>query len=994
MELAKIGLTPQGAFNASNAPYEYLDTVTDNGKVYLSKKDNNNDPLTNTLSWEIWVESGEDGVDGTNAQSFIYKDDIDNYAGLPSAGNSVNDAYYNLSDKKLYVFNGTSFPADGNGIILKGEDGANGTAEIPDWVAGNYAEKSLVIKDNSIWRVADGQTAGVGDVPGVSDKWKSLGCDDEDVRKALKWFLEQQSGGTEVLDKTFEISNVASYGNLYGIANNAGKILIKDNTIIPITEAGTYPNVWKNIPTKANGIKKIIAKITPYGNNPANPTNANIVGIKGDGSVIPLVLNPGAPPGVLTTYDLDITEYESISIGMAVIDSNPNTNTQTIEFYKVEGGQSLENSVKDYIDENAGGIISPQFDPTATTEPQGGKQIADWILSNEKPAGASSDFEVVDEWTFNCKSVTGFQSNQYNTKSIQFIDATGVSKLLLTMPTKLTSAEPGDVVYGKKLDGTFQTIYNLPNQNLNDFEVLIPQNTYLHIYVNSYWFTGQNASGHLVKVFRGSGTQEKIYGDAKTVEALAKASKFFIEAGAGEEHTIVAGLSGQYSEGYDIYGSGSYRNILAYPATGVTKIKFTALTAAVSGEQRPRTIYGKKADGSFESIMDFKEQDLVNFEVPIKPNYFTHLYVNYRVGSQPTEIDMIKEVDTTNSIKKFIENNGGGSGISLGNTFISAESAGLSTTKTASENTALLNQLLEDNKSLGGALYFNRGTFTLNDTIQVPNTIQLIGTGRSGTAFTALNGLQNKPMFNVFKVAGGDTNAGINGFTLNGNNIAGRGIQINSPSAFFEYHDFNLWDFTDYAIFSDGGLIFALRNIRIGGGNGGVNITGSPTHFANHIKFQDVQFASIKKLGVNIQTGANIEFDHCDWEQNGTTGDATTGNVRAAALSVLGEGVDLTFNNCWSEIVNGGFWLNLSGASGVTTFRDSMVWQVGGGTAPVGIINNGSKVLLTGSTKLQGFTTDIRTTNNGQTRVDGFATVGTHEETTGGTFKTNNASYI
>lgn len=857
------------------------------------------------------------------------------------------------------------------------------------WSALPFSKDEQVVKDSVIYIALENVLA--TDVPGVSAKWKSLGSDDEDVRKALKWFLEQQSI-IDILDKTFEISNTASYGNLYGVANISGQLLQKTNTTIPITEAGVSFNVWKNIPTKTNGIKKIIAKITTYGNPPANPTNANIVGIKADGSVIPLVLNPGAPSGVLTTYELDITEYESISIGMAVLDSNPISSTQSIEFYKT-GTTTLEDSVKIYIDENSGSI-SAVFNPTTTTEAQGGKQITDWILANEKPAGAGSDFEVVDEWTVNSKSVTGFQSNQYNAKSIQFIDAKGVSKLLLTMPTKLSAAEPGDVVYGKKLDGTFQTIYNVPNQNLNDFEVLIPQNTYLHIYVNSYWLNGQNTSGHLVKVFRGAGAQEKIYGDAKTVDALAKASKFFIEAGAGEEHNIVTGLSGQYSDGDAIYGSGSYRNILAYPATGVTKIKFTALTAHVSGEAKPITIYGKKLDGTFESIMDYKQQDLVNFEVPIKPNYFTHLYVNYRVGSQPTEIDMIKEVDSTNSIKKFIENNGGGSGISLGNTFISAESAGLSTTKTASENTALLNQLLEDNKSLGGALYFNRGTFTLNDTIQVPNTIQLIGTGRAGTAFTALNGLQNKPMFNVYKVAGGDTNAGMNGFTLNGNDIAGRGIQINSPSAFFEYHDFNLWRFNDYAIFSDGGLIFALRNIRIGGGNGGVSITGSPTHFANHIKFQDVQFASIKKLGVNIQTGANIEFDHCDWEQNGTTGDATTGNVRSSALSVLGEGVDLTFNNCWSEIVNGGFWLNLSGASGVTTFRDSMVWQVGGGTSPVGIINNGSKVLLTGSTKLQGFTTDIRTTNNGQTRVDGFANVGTHAETTGGTFKTNNASYI
>ena len=63
-------------------------------------------------------------------------------------------------------------------IDFRGQDGANGTAEIPDWVAGDYPEKSLVIKDNSIWRVADGEIANVGDVPGVSDKWISLGGGD------------------------------------------------------------------------------------------------------------------------------------------------------------------------------------------------------------------------------------------------------------------------------------------------------------------------------------------------------------------------------------------------------------------------------------------------------------------------------------------------------------------------------------------------------------------------------------------------------------------------------------------------------------------------------------------------------------------------------------------------------------------------------------------------------------------------------------------------
>ena len=153
-------------------------------------------------------------------------------------------------------------------------------------------------------------------------------------------------------------------------------------------------------------------------------------------------------------------------------------------------------------------------------------------------------------------------------------------------------------------------------------------------------------------------------------------------------------------------------------------------------------------------------------------------------------------------------------------------------------------------------------------------------------------------------------------------------------------------------------------------------------------------------LQVNMGTQQRIEGDSylLNYSWNSAMYDElgmSTGNILASGLSAIGEGVDLTFNNCWSEVTYGGYWLNMQGTLGVTVFRDTMVWQPQStGSAPVGIINNGNKILLTGSTTLKGFPTDIRTTNNGQTRVDGFATVGTHEETTGGTFKTNNASYI
>ena len=243
----------------------------------------------------------------------------------------------------LFFFNGTTWTKSESKF-------PQAPANLRLWSALPFSKDEQVVKDSVIYIALQNVLA--TDVPGVSDKWKSLGSDDEDVRIALKYFLEQQSGGTDVLDKTFEISNVASYGNLYGIANTGGKLLSKTGALVSYSAAGVDYNVWQNIPTKANGIKKIIAKLTPYGNDPANLQNANIIGTKTNGDVIPLVMHiDSPPPSTLQTYELDITEYESISVGFGVVDANPNTLTQTIEFYKVEGGQSLENSVKNYIDE-------------------------------------------------------------------------------------------------------------------------------------------------------------------------------------------------------------------------------------------------------------------------------------------------------------------------------------------------------------------------------------------------------------------------------------------------------------------------------------------------------------------------------------------------------------------------------------------------------------------------------------------------------------------
>jgi len=62
-------------------------------------------------------DTGPTGASGSNAQSFNYKGNVTDYSGLPATA-IQNDAYYNQSDQKWYIYNGNSFPLNGEGIDL------------------------------------------------------------------------------------------------------------------------------------------------------------------------------------------------------------------------------------------------------------------------------------------------------------------------------------------------------------------------------------------------------------------------------------------------------------------------------------------------------------------------------------------------------------------------------------------------------------------------------------------------------------------------------------------------------------------------------------------------------------------------------------------------------------------------------------------------------------------------------------------------------------
>ncbi|MDM1557046.1 hypothetical protein HX126_21050 [Chryseobacterium indologenes] len=171
-------------------------------------------------------------------------------------------------------------------------------------------------------------------------------------KRVLKSFIDPKY----TLDLTFNINDPSHY-TIYGVAYWFGRQLKSDNSAVAKTGAGQYYNIWRNIST-TQGTKKIgklVLKVTPYTNTSTDVLkNTTLLGIK-NGVVTPLVVGTSETvPNALQTFEIDVEQYDFISIGLYVFDANPVTASQTLEFYTVDRTIE-EDGVKKFIEEKIGG---------------------------------------------------------------------------------------------------------------------------------------------------------------------------------------------------------------------------------------------------------------------------------------------------------------------------------------------------------------------------------------------------------------------------------------------------------------------------------------------------------------------------------------------------------------------------------------------------------------------------------------------------------------
>lgn len=108
---------------------------------------------------------GIQGVQGEAGVSLDINGTVATYGDLPGSP-EAGDAYVVAADGKLYFFDGTSFPADTEGVIFRGPQGVDGTQGIQgipgaDGAAGSNGSNGADGARGSKWFTGAGVPSGV-----------------------------------------------------------------------------------------------------------------------------------------------------------------------------------------------------------------------------------------------------------------------------------------------------------------------------------------------------------------------------------------------------------------------------------------------------------------------------------------------------------------------------------------------------------------------------------------------------------------------------------------------------------------------------------------------------------------------------------------------------------------------------------------------------------------------------------------------------------------
>ena len=308
---------------------------------------------------------------------------------------------------------------------------------------------------------------------------------------------------------------------------------------------------------------------------------------------------------------------------------------------------------------------------------------------------------------------------------------------------------------------------------------------------------------------------------------------------------------------------------------------------------------------------------------------------------------------------------------------------------TAAQNTEGLNQAILAAYSRRVPIYLPSGVIKVNEITYMPGVI-MIGAGMENTTLECAAGTNVIGLLDPGNNQAFWEGNGIYNLTIDGANIADVGInfrhafgptlclvRVRRCKKYSVDYEGVLSPRFDRCKFQE----YVTDNVRIRA----TDVSSAGYMQANIVEFQSCWFVVGPGKSVILDRASNIYFRQCNFERIGTSGNINTGGIFGSNISPGNEGIDIVMSGCWSETLMGPL-LTLVNCKGTSVIDSCMIGNPGN-TSTTQIINNGCRLLITGGTQIRFSTTGVLTQNSGQTYVDGFTSINSHIEQTGGLYK-------
>lgn len=224
----------------------------------------------------------------------------------------------------------------------------------------------------------------------------------------------------------------------------------------------------------------------------------------------------------------------------------------------------------------------------------------------------------------------------------------------------------------------------------------------------------------------------------------------------------------------------------------------------------------------------------------------------------------------------------------------------------------------------GGRVYIPHGIYLIGSTLQSYSNVGMFGDGMSSMLKSSVADTTLKIVNTALTYPAAYPNNFIRDIFFYGNSNTGTiGLYLQTLGE-ITISGCQFWEFSSAGMVMNGTLFARVDKCSFDGGVNNIRSTRTNSIDPNYNIFLDCRFKGATGYAVDLNRTAHADFQHCDFELNGTTGDSSTGVIRLTLAAInAGGGRGLNIYGCWFE-QNKGVLINIQTPTGATPSGSSI----------------------------------------------------------------------